>query len=72
MAAISQTTFSNAYSWMKFFFYFNSNFSEIYSQGSDYQYASIGDRRQAIFWTKHAKGGLVYWRMYMLHSASMH
>ena len=44
--------------------YFNSNFTEICSQGSNYQYASTGSdyglapvRHQAFIWTK---GGLVY------------
>ena len=44
-------------------------------QGFSYQYASVGayddlapNRRQAIIW---ANVGIVYWRIYMHHSASM-
>ena len=48
-------------------FYFGSNFTEICSQRSNQQFASIGsdnglapNRRQAIIWTN---DGLVYWRI---------
>ena len=48
--------------------YFDSYFIEIYSQGSNFQYASIGsdngmmlNKQQVIIWTK---GGLVYWGIY--------
>ena len=54
MATISQTTFSNIFSWM-IFFYFDWNSTEVCSQGSKWQYISIGsgnglapNRRQAI------------------------
>ena len=57
MAAIFQTTLSNAFSWMtmlKFWLRFHWSLS----QGSNYQYSSIGSdnglapaRRQAIIWT---------------------
>ena len=33
MAAISQSVFSNAFSWMKRFFYFDSNFTEVFPKG---------------------------------------
>ena len=59
-------TFSNALSWTKLFS--NSNFTEICSQGDNYECASIGsdnvlalNRRKAIIYTK---GGLVFWRTY--------
>ena len=68
MATISQKTFSNASPWMKIIVFFNSNFTEICSQRSNYQYASIGsdndlvpNRWKAIIWTK---VGLVYWCIY--------
>ena len=68
MAAILQMTYSNAFSQRKLL-YFSSNFTEICSQGSNYQFTSIGsddglvpNRRQGIFWTK---GGLIYWCMYV-------
>ena len=48
--------------------YFGSNFPEICSLGTNWQYVSIGSgnglapvRRQAIIWTN---DGLVYWRIY--------
>ena len=48
--------------------YLYSNFTEICSQGSNYQYANIDsddvlvpNRRKAVFWKN---VGLVYWRMY--------
>ena len=57
MAAISQTTFPNAFSWMKVL-YFDSNFTAMCSYGSIWIYFSIGSdnglapiRRQAIIWT---------------------
>ena len=57
MATISQTTFSNTYWWIKHF-YFNFNFAEVCSQGSNGQYGSISsgnglvpNRQQAITWT---------------------
>ena len=49
MDAISQTTTSKAFSWMKIF-EFQKNFIEICSLGCKWQYDSIV-RRQAIFWT---------------------
>ena len=55
--AILPTTFSNAFSWMKMY-WFRLNFIELYSQGSNQQYSSIGSdnglaptRQQAIIWT---------------------
>ena len=58
MAVISQMTYSNLYPELKLLC-FNSNFAEIYIQGSNYQYASIGsdndlvpNRRLAIIWLK--------------------
>ena len=57
MAAISQTTFSNAYSWMKIIV-FKKISTEVYSQGSNWQQPSTGlDNglvpiwHQAIIWT---------------------
>ena len=41
MAALFQSTLPNTFSWMKIVV-FQFIFSEIYSQGSNYQYASIG------------------------------
>ena len=56
MAAISQTTLSNAFSWTKIL-ELRLNFPEVCSQGSNYQYSSTGSdnglaptRRQAIIW----------------------
>ena len=37
MADTSQTTFSEAFPWMKFFFHFDSNFNEVCSYGSNKQ-----------------------------------
>ena len=73
MAAIFQTTFSNAFFEWKCM-NFDWNFTEICSQGSNWQYYSIGSdnglsltRRQAIIWTS------VGWftEAYMRHSASV-
>ena len=57
MVAISQTIFSNIFSWMKCL-YFDYNFAEVCSQGSYWQYPRIGlgnvlapNRRKAIIWT---------------------
>ena len=57
MAAILQMTFSIVFSWMKIL-YFDSNFTEVCSQGSSWHYYSIGsgnglapNRQQAITWT---------------------
>ena len=54
--------------------YFGSNFTEICSQGSNYQYTSIGsddglapNRRPAFAWVI---GDLVYWRIYASLSLS--
>ena len=54
MATILQTTFSIASSWMKIL-YFDSNLTEVCSQGSNWQYVNIGsgngmalNRQQAI------------------------
>ena len=67
MDAISQTTLSTAFSWMKnidFHWYF----TEVYSQRSHWQYTNVGSdnglaptRRQAIIWTN---DGLIYWCIY--------
>ena len=63
----SQTTFSNAFPWMKILSYC-SNFIEICSQWSNNQYTSNGldnglvpNRRQALIWIN---GSLVYRRIY--------
>ena len=56
MVAISQSAFSNAFSERKII-YLNSNFTEIWSKRSSYQYASIGSDNGI-------KCGLVYWRIY--------
>ena len=68
MAAISQTTFSSAFPWLKLL-YFNHNCNEICSLGSNWHYGSNGsdnglapNRRQAIIWTSN---GLGYWRIYV-------
>ena len=57
IAAISQTTLSNSFSWMKML-EFRLKFLEICSIGSNLQYSTIGSdnglapsRRQAIIWT---------------------
>ena len=57
MAAISQTTLSNAFSWMKML-EFRLQFHWIMFLGSNWQYSRIGSdnglapiRRQAIIWT---------------------
>ena len=57
MAAISQTTFSNTFLWMKSL-YFDSDFIEVCLQGTNWQWYSIGsgnglmpNGRQAITWT---------------------
>ena len=57
MDTISQTIFSNAFSWMKMF-QLRLKFHWCYFQGSNKQYSSIGSdnglvpaRRQAIIWT---------------------
>ena len=75
MATISQMIFSNAFSWMKTFeiqiiFLWNV-FLKVYN----WQYVIIGsdnglasNKQQAIVWTN---DGLVYWRTYLCHSASM-
>ena len=62
MVAISQMTFSNAFSWMKMFKFW-LNFTEVCSQGSNWQYSKIGsdnglapNKRQAIIWTNDALG----------------
>ena len=67
MAEIFQTIVSNVFSWMKMY-EFRLRFHEVYSQGSNWQYSSIGSgnglapsRRQAIIWTD---DGIVYWRIY--------
>ena len=56
MAVTSQMTVSNAFYWMKsFFFNFDSNFTEVFFQWSNWQFCSIDsvnglalDRGQAI------------------------
>ena len=67
MATIFQTTFSNAFSWMKMM-EFRLEFQCNLFQGSNWQYASTGSdnglapyRRQAIIWTNF---GLVYRPIY--------
>ena len=49
-------------------FVFDQNFTEVLSQGSNWQYLSIGsvnglapNRRQAIIWTN---ADLIHWRIY--------
>ena len=66
MATISQTIFSNTFLWMKIS-YFDYNFTEICSIGSNWQ-PSIGlnngltpNRRQAIIWTN---AHPIHWRIY--------
>ena len=56
-------------------FYFDLNFTEIYSQGSNWQYSSTGlggdvtpSKWQAIIWTN---DGLVCWHIYIHPSASV-
>ena len=67
MAAISQTIFSNAFSWMKNFVFW-LNFTEVCPQGSNRQPSSIGldnglapIRQQAIIWTN---ADPINWRIY--------
>ena len=67
MAAIFQTIFSNAFSWMKSFS-FQTILIKMCSLWSNWQYVIIGsdigllpNRRQAIIWTN---DGLVYRRIY--------
>ena len=67
MVAILQTTFTDAFSWMKMY-RFRLKFQWYCSQGSSLQCLSISSdiglvptRRQAIVWTI---DGLVYWRIY--------
>ena len=57
MAAILQTTVSNAFSWMEMY-EFRLNVTEFCSEGSNQHYSSIGSdnglvpaRQQAIMWT---------------------
>ena len=73
MAAISVTTFSNAFSWRQLL-YFDENLIEICSPGSNERYSSIGSDngsapvgRQAIIWTNDDH----FTDAYMRHSASM-
>ena len=58
MAAISKTTFSNAFSWMKSFVFMIILLKFVSREGSSWQYRSIcssnvlaPNRRQAITWT---------------------
>ena len=67
MAVISQTIFSDAFSWMKSFHLYQ-NFIEVCFYRSNWQYANIGldnglglNMRQAIIWTK---AGKIRWRIY--------
>ena len=67
MVAISQTIFSHAFSWMKHL-YFDYNFTDVCSQGSNWQSSSIGldnglapNRWQAIIWTN---ADPINWRIY--------
>ena len=62
MADVFQTTFSNAFSWLKIF-EVQLKFHWICSQGSNWQYANIvsdnglaPNRRQAIIWTNDGLG----------------
>ena len=73
MAAIFQTTFSNAFPSMKMY-EFRLKFYKFCSQGSNEQYSSIGSdnglapaRRQAIIWTNDG----LFTDAYMRHSASV-
>ena len=57
MAAISQTAFSKAFSWMKLYEFFNISLKFV-PEGQIKQYSSIGSdnglaptRRQAVIWT---------------------
>ena len=67
MATNSQTTFSNAF-YTSQVWYFDSSFTEIYSQKSDWQYVNIvsvdglaPSRRQSIIWTNDDQ---VHWGIY--------
>ena len=62
MAPISQTTFSNAFSWMKLL-NLKKNFTEMCSLWSNWQYGSIGSpsRRETIIWSN---VGMLYWRIH--------
>ena len=73
MAAISQTTLLNPFHEWKCL-NLDQNFTEVGSQGSNWQYSSIGSgkglaptRRQAIIWNNDGH----FTDAYMRHSASM-
>ena len=73
MTTIFRMTFSNAFSWMKMFKFW-LNFTEVCSQGSNYEHSSIGSdnglvlaRQQVIIWNNDGK----FTDTYMCHSASM-
>ena len=66
MANISQTIFSNAFSWMKFFVFWSK--LSVCSQGANWKSSSIGldnglapNKRQAIIWTN---ADPINWRIY--------
>ena len=66
MAAISQTIFSDSFSWMNSL-YFDQNFPEVFSSGSNWHLPSIGvnnglapNRQQAIIWTNDDQ---IHWRI---------
>ena len=66
-AAISQTIVSDAFSWMKNL-YFDYNFTDVCSEGSNWQWPSIGldnglasKRRHAIIWTNITP---IHWHIY--------
>ena len=69
IATILQTTFLNAFSWIKILeFRFHLNFIEVCSLGSNWQQVSIGsdnglvlNRQQTIIWTKSES---VQWHIY--------
>ena len=67
MVAMLQTTFQNVFSCMKIVL-FRSNVTEIYSQETNWQYASIRPkRRHAIIWTDNGQ----FIDAYMRQSVSM-
>ena len=68
MAVISQTTFPNAFSWMKFFFPFWFEFHRSFFQGFNLLWINVGscnslatNRWQAIIWTN---ADPVHWRIF--------
>ena len=61
MAAILQTLFSNAFSWMNFF-YFDKNVIEMCSSASNIGLDNglVPNKQRAIIWTN---DGLFYWHI---------